>query len=277
MAGGAEAWIGARFLGVARHEAGAMEPRQANVVPNGQLPRQRRNRPLAVARRALSLGVAARAEVAGARRTDTVLPDEVSVVNEVIVGGRTLGGQIDVAAAAIAQRPLIAVLVASKAGGHLRQDGLRTSLGHLGMAVHAIALGGDHVPRVLEAKLSARQLRHLAHVRFAMALHAGSVVMGLLMAPPTVGVGGKMKRPGLTCRRDTRVALDAVDPFQNVRTVLERVRRALLTKTEHAGASRQRDGQHHEQREARPHRDPAAGATDGPSKARERRTIASAS
>src|SRR5580700_1545195 len=98
-----------------------MKPRQADLA-QGQLPRQRGDGPLAMARRALPLGVAGRAEVARARRTHAVFADEVSIMDEVVVRRGALGGQIDVATVAGPHRPLVTVLVAAEAARHLRQD-----------------------------------------------------------------------------------------------------------------------------------------------------------
>ena len=168
MAGRAEPWVGARLLGVTSDEARPVQPGQAHVAQS-QLPGKRRDRPLPVAGRALTVGVTARAEVACARGANAVLADEVSVVNEMVVGGCALVPQIDVAAVAVPHRPLVAVLVAPEAGRHLRQDRLRTRLGDLGMAADAVAANRDHVGRVLEAKLCARELRGLPYVGLAVA------------------------------------------------------------------------------------------------------------
>jgi hypothetical protein len=221
-----------------------------------------------MARRALPLGVAARAEVARAGRSYTMLADEVSVVNEVIVGRYSLVAQIDVAAVAVAHRPLVAVLVASEAGGHLRQDGLRTRFGHVGMAPNAIAVDRTHVAWVIESKLRACELRHLAYVRFAVTQHARSIVVGLLVASPADGVGRKMDRSRVSSERDPYMAFDAVDALEHVGAVLERVRRQIMTNAEHAGARRERDRHNHPERETHPHRVPEEGpggaAVSGP-------------
>jgi hypothetical protein len=227
---------------MASEKTGAMEPGQAHVA-QGKLPRERGDRSLAVARRALTFCMAAGAEVAGARRPNTVLTDEVTVMNEVIVRRRSLFGEVDVTAGAIAQRPLLAVLVAPEARRHLWQDGLRMHLRHLGVAAHAVAVYGAHVAWVLEAELGAGELGRLPHVRFAVAVHARPVVVRVFVTVPADGLAGEVERAGLSRVGDVRVALDAVDPLQHVRAVLERVRRGLRAQTEHARAGGKRDRQ----------------------------------
>jgi hypothetical protein len=199
VTGRAEPRVGARLRAVTSRETGAMKPGQAHLA-QGQLPGKHGDRAHAVARRALPLGVTARAEIALARRAHTVLTDEVSVVNEVVVRRSAFGAHIDVATVAVPQRPLVAVLVAPEAARHLRQDRLGTTLGDLGMAANAVATNGDHVTRMLEAKLRARELRRLPHVRLAVAVDARSLVVGLLVAAPADGVVRKMQRS----RRGTR-------------------------------------------------------------------------
>ena len=227
VAGRADSGVGARLVGVASQEAGAMQPGEAHVT-QGQLPRQRGHGSLAVARGALAIGVAARTEIARARGSNAVLADEVSVVNEVVVGRHPLVSKIDVATVAVAQGPLVAVLVAPEAARHRRQDRLRTSLGHLGMAADAIAADRDHMGRVLEAKLRPGELRRLPYVRLAVAAGARPLVVGLLVAAPADRVGREMQRSRLPRGRDIRMALDAVDALENVRAVLERVGRGVL-------------------------------------------------
>ncbi len=246
VAGRAEPRIGARLLGVTGFEAGAMKAREAHVA-EGQLPRQGGDGPFAVARGALPIGVAARAEVARARRAHAVLAEEVSVVNEVIVRRRALVAQIDVTLVAVAHRPLVAVLVAPEARRHLRQDRLRTSLGHVGVAADAVSADGGHVPRVLEEKLRARELRGLPNVRFAVAADAGPIVVRLLMALQADAVARKMQRPGLSRESHAGVAFDAVDALQHVRAMFEGMGRRIAAQAEHAGAGCQRERQQNDQ------------------------------
>jgi hypothetical protein len=52
------------------------------------------------------------------------------------------------------------------------------------------------------------------------------------------------------------VALDAVDPLEDVRAVLERVRRRLAAKAEDAGARGEREREEHDEGDANPHRGP---------------------
>ena len=80
VAGRAETWVGARLVGMAGREPGAMEAGQADLTQR-ELPGQRGDGPFAVTRCALPIGMAAGAQVALARRADAVLADEVAVVN----------------------------------------------------------------------------------------------------------------------------------------------------------------------------------------------------
>jgi len=271
MASRADPGVGARLVGMTSGEAGTMKTRQAHVA-EGQLPGQRGDRALTVTRRALAVGVAARAEVPRARRTNAVLADEVTVVNEVVVRRHALVAEIDVATAAVTHRPLLAMLVTPEAGRHRRQDRPRTTLGHLGVAADAVAADRDHVARMLEAKLRARELGRLPYVGLAVAVDARMIVVRFLVAAAADRVGGEVQRSSLPRRRHVRVALDAVDALERVRAVLERVRWRITAQAEHAGAGGKRDGQEHDERETGPHRapgywPPAVGFGDGPPRA----------
>lgn len=277
----AEPGVGPCFPGVAGGEARSMKPGEANVT-KGQFPRQRGDRSLAVARGALPVGVAARAKVPLARRAHSMLSYKIPVVDQVVVRSRSLGRQIDVAAAAVPPCPLIAMFVASEAGRHLRQDRVGTSLDHLGMTADTISTSGDHVARVVEAQLSACELRRLPHVGLSVAASARPLVMGLLVAAAADGVRREMERPSVPSGRYVGVALDAVDALANVRAVFERVRWPIPAQSEHAGAGCQSDRQDHDEGEMRPHREAvgrpwAGGLGVVMSRAHDRRTRASAS
>ena len=116
---------------------------------------------------------------------------------------------------------------------------------------------------VLEAKLRARELRRLPHIRLAVALDARVVVVRLFVAAPADGVGGEVERPRLPGGRDVRVALDAVDALEDMRAVLEGMGRRIVTQAEDAGAGRQGEREDHQQGEGRPHRGPPAGVAGG--------------
>jgi len=147
----ADAWVGPCFLGVPCRKAGAVQSGKRDVVerqPRGQ----RGDGALTMARGALPLGMTARAQVALARRPRAVLAHPVAVVDEVIVRSLSVVAEVDVTSVAVAQRPLIAVLVAAEARGHLRQHGLRTRLGRLDVAANAISPDRQHVSSVFESK-----------------------------------------------------------------------------------------------------------------------------
>ena len=198
----------------------------------------------------------------------SVVAHEVAIVDQVVVGWRPFGGEIDVAAVAIAQRPLILVLVTAEAAGHLREDGARSGLRDLDVAPHAVALRGQHVLGVLEAQVLAREPDAAADVALAVAAAARVLVVRAGVAPAALGVGRKVERRRIALARDARVTLDAVDPLQDVRAVLERMPLRRGLEAEDARAGGQDDRQEHQQREARPHRI---------SSARESRTSASVS
>jgi hypothetical protein len=69
-----------------------------------------------------ALRVACRTEIACARGANAVLADEVAFVHDMALGTDALGGQIDVAALAVANRELLLVLVTSEARGHGRKE-----------------------------------------------------------------------------------------------------------------------------------------------------------
>jgi hypothetical protein len=217
-----------------------MQTRETYVVER-ELGGQGRDCPFPVARGALPLGMATCAQVPLTRRTRSVLADPVAVVHQVIVGRLSLRWEIDVAPVAVAQSPLIAMLVAPEAGRHLRKDGIGAGLGDFDVTPHAVAAGRRHVLRVIESQLGPRKLDAAAHVRFAVAPHARPFVVGLLVAPHTVRGRGKMERTVAAGGLDSHVAHDAVDPLEHVRAMLERVRRRFAANPEHAGAGRSED------------------------------------
>jgi hypothetical protein len=219
----AEPRIGAGFLGVPRSEPGAVQTRQANFVES-KLRRKGRDRSTTMASRARAFAVAARTEIAGAGGAHAVFAHEVRVVNEVVGGGRALGGKVDMTAIAVAQRPLVAVLMAAETARHLGQRGLGVALRDLDVTSNAVAVSHPHVLAVLEAQVLARQLHAFADVRFAVALTTNSLVVRFGVTAAAVRLGRNMGRARGVGARDPRVAFDAIDPFQRVRPVLEWVR-----------------------------------------------------
>jgi hypothetical protein len=212
--------IGARFLGVPRSESGTVQTRQAYLV-EGKLGRKGRDRAATVASGARARAVAARTEIAVAGGAHAMFAHEVRVMHEVVGGGRSLGGKVDVTAIAVAQRPLVAVLMAAETGRHLGQSGLRVALRDLDVTSNAVSVGHPHVLAVLEAQVLARQLHAFADIRFAVALATNSLVVRFGVTAAAVGLGRNIGTARGVGARDPRVAFDAIDPFQRVRSVLE--------------------------------------------------------
>jgi hypothetical protein len=116
-----------------------------------ELGRQCRDGPDAVARGTRAFRVAARAEVACARCANAVLSQPVAVVNEVAHGRLILRREVPVAAVAVAERPLILVLVATEARGHLGPDRVRVLFRNGLVTADAIAVCGGLMGAMLEA------------------------------------------------------------------------------------------------------------------------------
>jgi hypothetical protein len=104
-------------------------------------------------------------------------------------------------------------------------------------------MGRQHVLRVLEAETRSRELRGVADVGFAVASGAGPLVVRLAVATPAVRFGRKVKRPRLPGRLHTHVALEAVDPLEHVRAMLEGVGRRRPPQAEDAGARGNEDAE----------------------------------
>jgi len=117
VASDAEPGLRARLLGVPRSESSSMKPRQLHLV-ECQTGRESRDID-PMTRGARSLAVARRAEIASARRPHTVLPQPISLVDHVARRERVLCLQIDMTTVAVTHRPLVLVLVATEACGHL--------------------------------------------------------------------------------------------------------------------------------------------------------------
>lgn len=108
-------------------------------------------------------------------------------MHQVTGGWRILGCEVLVATVAVAKRPLVAMLVAAEAGGHLGPQCFRVLLGDSFMATHAVAVSGRLMGAVLEAQVLARKLCAFAHVRGPVTAQAGVLVVRFRMAAPARG------------------------------------------------------------------------------------------
>jgi hypothetical protein len=181
--------------------------------------------------------MATRAEIAGAGRAHAVLAYPVTVMHEVAGRERVLGLEIDVAAVAVSEVPLILMLVASETGCHLGAKLGRLLVGNSDMAPHAVSLHVRHVALVLEAKVLTRKLCTLAHEGLAMTGAARILVVGLGVAAAADRVGREVDGARVACERNSFVAHDAVDSTGHVRAMLEGMGLRHLLETEHARAS----------------------------------------
>jgi hypothetical protein len=241
MTGGAQPRRRPRLLGVARAKASEVQARESSLVQSHS-PGESGNR-RAMARRARPLGVTRSAEIARARRARAVLAQPITVVHDVAGGQRALLGQVHVATITIAHRPLVFVLMTSKAGRHLRAQRLRPGHAYLAMTTDAIAARRRHVRSMIEPQVPARHLRAGPHERFAVTIPTGTSVMRLLVTPNAVRSRGEMELALVLGAHDAGVAHETVDSLKHVRAVLERVRRSALV-AENARARSQRQGQH---------------------------------
>lgn len=163
MAGRTKPRVGARFFRMTRREAGPMQPRKAYFVER-ELGGKRWHRALAVARRALPFRVAARAKVALARCTDSVLAYPIAVVHQMVLRHGAVVPKVDVASIAVAELPLVAVLVAAEARRHLGKDCIGPRFGDLDVAPNAVSIRCDHVPTVIKPKPRSRVFHGATHV-----------------------------------------------------------------------------------------------------------------
>jgi hypothetical protein len=167
----AKARIRASLHRMPRHEACAVKTGQRDLVER-ESRGERGDGPDPVASGAGALRVAARAKVTGARGSDSVLTQPVAVMNQVTYRRGILGREALVAAVAGAKRPLILMLVATEARGHLGPDRVRVPLGHGFMATHAVAVRGSLMRAMLEAQVLPRESRTLPGVGGAVASEA---------------------------------------------------------------------------------------------------------
>jgi hypothetical protein len=254
-----------RFLGVTGGEARAVKPRQTHIVER-EARRERGKGPFSVTRGALSFRVTARAEVASGGRARAVLADPVAVVDQMVVGQRAFGLQIDVATAAVAQSPLVAVLVTAEATRHLRQHRFGPLFGHFHVAVNAITRSRPHVLGMRETQVLARELDRIPHVLFSVAGPAWPRIVRLLVAPDALRVCRHVQGHQIVGGLHARVALDAAYPLEHMGTVLEGMGLRRAPDAQHARAARQDDGQGQQP--------DGQAAAHGSSSARETRTSA---
>jgi hypothetical protein len=114
--------------------------------------------------RALGLGVAGRAELPRARGAHAVLAHavlahEVALMNDVARGRDLLAREIHVAAVAVARLPLVLVLMAREALGHLGPHRGLIDLAGRAVTLHALAANRREVLLVREPEVLAREGR----------------------------------------------------------------------------------------------------------------------
>jgi hypothetical protein len=93
-------------------------------------------------------------------------------MNEVTDRGRILRREVLVAAVTGAKWPLILMLVAAEARGHLGSERVWVFFGHGFVATHAVAVRGSLMRAMLEAQVLPRESRTLPGVGGAVASEA---------------------------------------------------------------------------------------------------------
>jgi hypothetical protein len=207
----------------------------------------------AVASGARPLRVATRAEIARARCSHAVLSYPVAIVNEMVGRWRAVVLEIDVAGVAVSHVPLVLMLVTAEAGRHLGAQLDRRLFGDPDVAAHAVSLHVDHVASVLEPQVLAGKLGTLTHEGLSVAGAARALVVRLGVAAATGSVCGEVDGARVAREGDAFVANDAVDPFDDVRAVLEWMGLGRLSEAQHAGACGERESEDQEQ-SSREHR-----------------------
>ena len=241
VAGGAQPRRRPRLLGVTGAKASDVQTGESSLIQS-HAPRESRNGG-PMARRARPLGVTGSAEITRARRARAVLAEPITIVHDVAGRQRALVGQVHVATVTIAHRPLVLVLMTSKACGHLGAQRLRPGDANLAMTPDAIAARGRHVRSMIEPQVPARHLRASPHERFAVTFPTGARVMRLLVTPNAVRFRGEVELALVLGAHHAGVAHETVDSLKHVRAVLERVRWRTPV-AENAGARSERQGQH---------------------------------
>ncbi len=234
----AKSRIGASLHRVPSDEASAVKAGERDLVERE--PRwQRRNRRDAVACGAGALRVAARTEVTSACGPDSVLAQPVAVMDEMTRGRGVFRSEVLVAAVAITKGPLISVLVAAEARGHLGPDHVWVLFRDGLVAPNTVAVRRYLVGPMLEAQMLAGEPRPLARSFGAMAPKAGVWVVRFRVASAAGRIRREVQRLDVTRGGDALVALDAIDPVRRVGAMLERVRRVAMAQAEHACACRE--------------------------------------
>jgi hypothetical protein len=251
----AQAGVGASLIRVSRDEACAVKARERDTV---ECERRWQSRDGAdpVAPRAGALGVAARAKVSRARRTRAVLAQPIAIVDEVAYRGRVFGREVLVTAVAVAQWPLIAMLVAAEASGHLRPDHLGALFGHGLVAADAISVRHRLMRSMLKPEMLSREPGVLPHVGRSVAAQARPLVVRFRVTGDARCVRGQMERLDIARRGYALVACDAVDPVRRVRAMLEGVRRVTRAEAENSRARCEREACDDDERERALHSAP---------------------
>jgi hypothetical protein len=154
-----------------------------------------------------------------------MLADEIATMHEMARRKCVFGGKLDVATVAIADPPLILVLVTTETDRHLGPQRFRLLDADLDVAAHAVALRRRHMCTVLEFEMYSRKLGAAAHVRFAMTVVARARIVRFGVTTHAVGRLGKMKRVLFAGFGDALMAIEAANTLEYVSPMFERVRR----------------------------------------------------
>ena len=202
-----------------RHEIGSMHRvphRRVEIEPRGN-----RGHGDAVTLCALALRVAGRAQVALGAGLHAMFTQEVAIVNHVALRSRHLARQVHVTAAAVARVPLVFVGMAAEAGGMLDADVVRVGR-DIQLSSHTVPSAFFVVRCMREAQMLARHLRCMAIPRAPVAVGARVGIMRIFVAFHALRGRREVHGPGLSGLLNARVAFQAIDAFDDVRSVLER-------------------------------------------------------
>jgi hypothetical protein len=131
-------------------------------------------------------------QITRTRGSHAVLAHPISIVHQMARRKRALALHVDVATVAVARRPLVLVLVTSKARRHLRTKALGAFEADLDVTSHAVSLRRRHVRAMIETQMLSRHLGARPHVVFAMAAIARARVVRLGVAFDAVFGRGKV-------------------------------------------------------------------------------------
>jgi hypothetical protein len=242
------------FVGMAQSKAGAMKASETGAL-EGHTPRERGHAD-AVARRAVTLFVAGRAQVPRRGGAHAVLPHEIALVHHVAARSRGFSGQIHVAAVAVAALPLVFVRVAREALRHGRTKRRLRARARRSVTRHTLPFQRRHMPFVGEAKVLSGEPGRLPRARATVARLAGTLVVGFRVAFTALRVVRQMQRAYVSGLGDVLVARLAIHASHRVRAVLEGVPRLARPNPQDAGARREQERRDHgpHQSEGRPHR-----------------------